>query len=149
MIGIALLIMPVLIVEFFMKDQVSQYEWLRAFLHIGTGVIWFAFAMEFILMVSVAKKKLGYCKDHWIDLAIIILPFVSFLRTLRMLRMTRLAHLLQLPMLTKLGRVYRLRGTAVKVLRALMVLEVLQRIVGGDPERQIEKLQRQLDEVEG
>ncbi len=148
MIGIALLIMPVLIVEFFMKDQVTQYGWLRAFLHIGTGVIWFAFAVEFILMVSVAKKKLAYCKDHWIDLAIILLPLVSFLRTLRLLRVTRVARLLQLPMLTKLARVYRLRGTAVKVLRALMVLEVLQRIVGDDPERQVEKLQKQLDEVE-
>lgn len=148
MIGIALLIMPVLIVEFFMKSQVAQHAWLRAFLHVGTGVIWFAFALEFILMVSVAKKKLAYCKDHWIDLAIILLPLFSFLRTLQMLRMTRLTHLLQLPMLTKLARVYRLRGTAVKVLRALMVLEVLQRFVGGDPERQIARLQKQLDDVE-
>jgi hypothetical protein len=148
MIGIALLIMPVLIVEFFMKAQVVQYSWLRAFLHLGTGVIWFAFAFEYILMVSVAKKKLIYCKDHWIDLAIIMLPLFSFLRTLRILRTTRVAQLVRLPMLTKLARVYRLRGTAVKVLRALMVLEVLQRMYGGNPERQIDRLQKKLDEAE-
>ena len=74
MILIALMIMPVLIVEFFMKSQVAQYGWLRMLLHVSTGVIWFAFAGEFILMVSVAEKKVAYCKKHWIDLAIILLP---------------------------------------------------------------------------
>lgn len=148
MILIALLIMPVLIVEFFLQTQVAKYAWLRAFLHFGTGVIWFAFALEFILMVSVARKKLAYCKTHWIDLAIILLPLLSFLRTLRVLKATRITQLVRLPMLTKLARAYRLRGTAVKLLRAVMVLEVLQHVVATDPERQIVRLQRQLEDVE-
>ena len=148
MILIALLIMPVLIVEFFMKDQVAQYIWLRMFLHVGTGVIWFAFAFEFILMVSVAKKKMAYCKDHWIDLAIIILPLFSFLRTLQMFRATRIAHAVRLPMLTKLARVYRLRGTAVKALQGLLVLDFFHRVIATDPEKRILKLQRQLDDIE-
>ncbi len=148
MILIALLIMPVLIIEFFMKAQVAQYMWLRTFLHVGTGVIWFAFAFEFILMVSVAKKKVAYCKEHWIDLAIIILPLFSFLRTLQMFRATRIAHFVRLPMLTKLARVYRLRGTAVKALKGLLVLEFFHRVAGTNPQRRIEKLRRQLDDVE-
>jgi voltage-gated potassium channel len=146
MILIALMIMPVLIIEFFMKTQVAQYVWLRMLLHIGTGVIWFAFAGEFILMVSVADKKIAYCKKHWIDLAIILLPLFSFLRSLRVLRATRLAR--GIPQVTKMARIYRLRGTAVKALRGLILLDVLQRFTGGDVDRKIDKLRRHLADVE-
>ncbi len=139
MIMIALMIMPVLIIEFFMKTQVAQYAWLRLLLHISTGVIWFAFAAEFILMLSVAKKKLDYCVTHWIDLVIILLPFFSFLRSLRVLRASQL---------TKMARVYRLRGTAVRALRALVLLEFFHRITGGNVDRTIRKLERQLNELE-
>ncbi len=145
MIVIALMIMPLLIIEFFLKDQVAQYSWLRMLLHIGTGVIWFAFAAEFILMVSVAEKKIAYCKKHWIDLAIIILPLFSFLRSLRILRATQA---LRVPQLTKLARVYRLRGTAVKALRALVLLDLFQRFINTDTDRSIAKLQTRLDELE-
>jgi hypothetical protein len=139
MIAIALMIMPVLIIEFFMKTQVAQYVWLRMLLHISTGVIWLAFAAEFILMVSVAEKKLAYCKQHWVDIAIIMLPLFSFLRTLRVLRATQV---------TKMARVYRLRGTAAKALRALMLLDLMQRFTGGSIDRRIEKLQRQLADLD-
>jgi voltage-gated potassium channel len=148
MILIALMIMPILIIEFFLKAQVAQYAWLRLLLHIGTGVIWFAFAFEFILMVSVAEKKLAYCKQHWIDLAIILLPLFSFLRSLRVLRATRAAKLMKIPQITKMVRVYRLRGTAVKAIQALILLEFFQRLFGVNPERAIGKLQARLEEVE-
>lgn len=148
MILIALMIMPVLIVEFFMKSQVAQYGWLRMLLHVSTGVIWFAFAGEFILMVSVAEKKVAYCKKHWIDLAIILLPLFSFLRSLRLLRTTRMAQALRIQQLTKLGRMYRLRGTAVKALRALILLEFFHRFISTNIDRKIEKLQTQLSELE-
>lgn len=143
MVMIALMILPVLIIEFFMKTQVAQYAWLRMLLHISTGVIWFAFAAEFILMVSVADKKIAYCKKHWIDIAIILVPLFSFLRSLRVLRATRL-----IPQLTKMARVYRLRGTAAKGLRALILLELAQRFTPGSVDRSIEKLQRQLDDLQ-
>ncbi len=145
MILIALMIMPVLIIEFFMKSQVAQYAWLRMLLHISTGVIWFAFAAEFILMVSVARKKIKYCRNHWIDLAIILLPLLSFLRSLQVLRATRVLRIQQL---TKFARVYRLRGTAVKALRALLLLEIVHRFLVRDVDRAIDKLHRQLGDVE-
>lgn len=148
MIAIALLIMPVLIVEFFMKAQVAQHAWLRLLLHVGTGVIWFAFAIEFILMVSVAERKLQYCKKHWIDLAIIMLPLFSFLRSWQLLRATRLAKVMRIQQLTKIARVYRLRGTAVRLLRALVLLDLFRRITRASPERAIKKLRRRLDELE-
>lgn len=148
MIAIALLIMPVLVIEFFMKDQVAQHTSLRMILHTGTGIIWFAFAFEFILMVSVAEKKFAYCKKNWIDLAIILLPIFSFLRSFQWLRATRVSKLLKLKQVTKLARVYRLRGTAVKALRAMVLLDLVQRFLRRDPDRAIEKLSRRLTDVE-
>ena len=148
MIVIALMIMPILVIEFFMKTQVANYPWLRFFLHVGTGVIWFAFAFEFVLMVSVAQSKLAYCKKHWLDIAIILLPFVSFLRSLRVLRATSLANLLRFPQLTKIARMYRLRGTAIKVLQSLILLKVFHGLVRTDPTRKIDKLSLRLGEIE-
>ncbi|MCC9645306.1 potassium channel protein [Rhodopirellula sp. JC740] len=144
MIGIALLILPVLVTEFFLRDQVARYQWLRIALHVGTGVIWFAFAAEFILMVSIAEKKLQYIRHNWVDLAIILLPFFSFLRSLQAVRGTRLAKLAKIPQLAKLARAYRLRGTALKGFRALVILGVATRLFKTDKNRQLERLQAEL-----
>ncbi len=148
MLAIALMILPILVIEFLMKDQVAHHGWLRLCLHLGTGVIWFAFAAEFILMVSVADRKLAYCKKHWIDLAIILLPLFSFLRSLRALRATRIAKLMRIPQIGKLARIYRLRGTAVKAIQALILLDAFHRWRAVDPEKQIVNLQQRLNETE-
>ena len=148
MIAIALLILPVLVIEFFFKTQVARHEWLRLALHISTGVIWFAFALEFILMVSVADKKLTYIRTNWIDLAIILLPLLSFMRSLSLLRSTKLAKLLRVSKLTRLASIYRMRATAVKALRALILWEVLERLLRTDPNKHAEKLREELAQRE-
>ena len=141
MIWIALLILPVLGLHFLFKDRIVEYPMLRIALHISTGLIWFAFTVEFIVMVSVAEKKFDYCKKHWLDLAIILLPLVSFLRTLRILRAGRLAKLGKLQQLSRVVRVYRLRGVAMRAFRALLVLELLHRVLRTKPENRIKKLE--------
>lgn len=146
MILIALMIMPVLIVEFFLKEQVAEHAWLRAMLHVGTGTIWFAFAAEFILMVAVAERKWSYIRANWLDLAIILLPMVSFLRSLRVVRVTRLAQLARAQQLSRIARVYRLRGTAIKAFRALILLELFHRLIGSSPKRRLIRLRRELEE---
>lgn len=148
MMVVALLIMPILVIEFFLKDQVAVYGWLRLLLHVGTGVIWFAFAAEFILMVSIAEKKLEYCKAHWIDLAIILLPILYFLRTLNLARATRLANLMRFQQLSNLARAYRLRGTAIKAFRVLILFDLTERLLRVSDERRIEKMERELAEME-
>jgi len=148
MMVIALMIMPILIIEFFLKDQVAAYGWLRNLLHIGTGVIWFAFAAEFIIMISVAEKKFHYCKQHWVDLAIILLPLISFLRTLSLARMMRLTHLMRVQQLTKLARAYRLRGTALKAFRVLVLFDLLERVLQTSNAKRIEKLEKKLVELD-
>lgn len=140
MVWIALLILPVLALQAIFKGDIVNYPVLRLALHFGTGLIWFAFAAEFIVMVSVAEKKLTYCKKHWLDLVIILLPLVSFLRTLRLLRASRLLQVGRLQQLSKIVRVYRLRGLAMRGLRALLILELFSRLLRTTPEQRIEKL---------
>ena len=78
MIVIALMILPVLIVEYFWGDSLKQSEhvWTLILLDSCTVVIWVAFATEFIVMCAVAESKFVYCKSHWLDLAIILLPLI-------------------------------------------------------------------------
>lgn len=148
MIVIAMMILPILIIGHFFSAQVAQYTWLRVLLDVGTGVIWFAFAAEFILMISAAEKKLEYCKKNWIDLAIILLPLISFLRSLSLLRGTRLAQLVRLQQFSKMARVYRLRGTIIRVIRALVLLEFAQRVFTRSPEKRLKRLRLELQELE-
>lgn len=148
MMVVALLIMPILIIEFFLKDQVAAYAWLRMFLHVGTGVIWFAFAVEFILMVSIAEKKIEYCKEHWVDLAIILLPLISFLRSLSLARALQLSNLMRVQQLTNLARAYRLRGTALKAFRVLILFDLTERVLRISDERRIAKMETELAEME-
>ena len=145
MIAIAFLILPVLVIEFFLHDRVEDSVLLWSLLHVGTGVIWLAFAIEFVLMVSVAEKKIAYCKEHWLDLAILLLPLISFLRSVQFIRATNALHL---PQFTKMLRVYRMRGTALKALRGLIVLDLFSRFFKADPEHMIEQLEAELREAE-
>jgi voltage-gated potassium channel len=112
------------------------------FIRVSESVIWLAFTIEFIVMVSIARNKLGYCRDHWIDIAIILLPFIAVLRVLRWSRLLRLHQV------AKAGRVYRLRGLSTRMFRGILVLGVLHRFLQEDPEKQLEKLREKQTERE-
>jgi voltage-gated potassium channel len=145
---IAILILPVLILQFFYAKNVADYPWLRIALHISAGLIWFCFACEFIIMASVAQSKLKYCKQHWIELLIIALPLVSFLRTLQILRMTKLLKATQLQHLARLSRVYRLRGLSMRFFRAILLLGLFNRLIPVKRESRLAKLRLELVEKE-
>ena len=143
MLIIALLILPILLIEFGLRGLVEEHYWLQLLLHICTGLIWCAFAIEFIVMVSATTKKLEYVKKNWVDLAIILLPLLSFLRSIRMLRLARLA---KVEKIAKLGRVYRLKGLGMKTLRALLLLQVVNRLLRITPEKKLAKLKHTYEE---
>jgi len=148
MIGIALLILPVLALQAIFQDNMADYPALRIALHVSTGVIWFAFATEFLVMVSVASHKLDYCRRHWLDLVIIALPLISFLRSARLLRATKLLNMSKLQQLSKIIRVYRLRGVALRGWRALLLLELVDRLLHATPEKQIRRLEARCEQAE-
>lgn len=145
MLIIALLILPILLIEFVFKGAVQQHFWLRLLLHLATGFIWFAFALEFIIMVSATDKKFAYIKKNWIDLAIILIPLISFLRTLRVLRLAKLAKIQKI---ARLGRVYRVRSLGMKATRAVMMFGFINKLLKITPEKRLAKLNAEREERE-
>ncbi|MBI1345600.1 hypothetical protein GC163_04865 [bacterium] len=142
MLAISLLVLPVILVEYLLADAIQNHLWLSRTVQGATAVIWWAFTIEFVLMVSVTEKKLAYCKQHWIDLAIILLPLLAFLRALR------LGRLLRLQSLGKTARMYKLRGVAMRSYRALLVVDLIQRLILGGPEKRLQRLKHRLAEQE-
>ena len=142
MIGVALLMVPVLVVEWkFMEDVQSRWPDLNIHLimEIIETIVWASFAFEFVLLISVAHEKLNYAKDNWIDLLIILLPFVSFLRTFRISQIARLKYA---------TRSFKLRGVMTKTKRGLFFFNFLQRIFRIEPESELRRLQKLLRENE-
>jgi len=140
MFVVAILIVPILLIEFNYPDLLREHLDLAVALDLLTCFIWFAFTAEFIVMVSVAEKKLDYCKRHWIDLAIILLPLLAFARSLRLVRAMRV---LRVSRMSQLTRLYRLRALASKGFRVLLALELLERMMYRNPENRLKALQRQ------
>lgn len=140
MIIIALLLLPMVVIEFVWFETISQSARWTFVMQTVTGWIWMAFVFEFVIMVSVVERKLLYCKKNWIDLAVILLPLLSFLRA------ARLSRLLKLKQLSRTARIYRLRGLALRTWRAIVALDVIDMLLRRDPEYRIEKLQAEIDE---
>lgn len=141
MLFFALSILPLLLIEFGLHSVVESQAWLRGTIHVCTGLIWCAFAVEFIVLVSASERRLAYVKKNWIDLAIILLPLILFLRSLRALRLLRFAKFAKVQQLARLSRIYRVRGVAMKALRAIMLFEVGSRAFGLSPERKLKRLE--------
>ncbi len=137
MMVIAFLVLPVLAMEYFWAEAVRAHFGLSLFLDIASSIIWMAFALEFILMVSIASRKWRYCVQNWMDAAIVALPLVDFMPLLRLLRLTRL---LELKQLTRLGRLYRMRGLLLKLWRATLLLDILNRLTGNRKMRRLLQL---------
>lgn len=140
MLIIAFLILPILLLEYAFDGFLVKYRWLLILLHACTGFIWWCFACEFIVMVGASKRKFQYVKKNWLDLAIILLPLISFVRSIRVLRLARFAKVQQV---TKITRMYRMRGLFYKALRGLLLMSFIRKILRISPEKTLENLKRQ------
>jgi voltage-gated potassium channel len=137
MIVIALMILPLLAVEYFWKEKLRDSFSLALAFDLGTAIIWLAFALEFIIMISVAPRRWTYAFANWMDMAVVLLPLLDYLPILRLLRAVRL---LELGQLGKLGRLYRLRGLMFKLWRAALLLGMLQKLLGQNKEKRLARL---------
>ncbi len=139
MIGIALLIIPILFIDLNKTagEQVAaRVPDIKLYLEAVQAFIWVAFTFEFILMFSVTREKLDYCKTNWIDLFIILLPLVSFLRTFRAIQ--------GIARVNQVARAYRFKGVITKVREALVLADMVQRIMYPNPESQLRALQKKI-----
>lgn len=140
MVIVAVMILPLLAVDFVWAAQLEQHRWLQVVVETGYSITWLAFTMEFIVMFSIVDKKIPYLKKHWVDLLIICLPLVAFLRAFRVTQLVRLQQV------TRATRVYRMRGLALRVWRGLLAMDVISRLARMSPEAKIETLKELISE---
>jgi len=100
MIILALLIIPVIVIE--LKIVPTNAYWVSCATKIDDG-IWFAFLLEYIVLVSLYDDKVGYTKRSWLNLLILLLspPLIcpdgfALIRSLRSLRVLRLFRALRI-----------------------------------------------------
>ena len=141
MLLIGLLILPVLVTEFAFADVMRDKVGVATGVDVATRLIWLAFALEFTVLLAVTPRQIEYVKTHWVDLVIILLPFLAFLRSLQLIRV---GQLMKAQKLSKLAATYRLRGLAVKVLQSILVLRVLENISAGLAKRRIDKVRENI-----
>jgi voltage-gated potassium channel len=145
MILFALMVLPLFALEFYWAEEVRAEPLLALWLDIGTSVIWLAFTVELIVMVAVADRKVHYCFTHWIDVAIVLLPLVEALPLFRLLRLGRV---LRLEQLLRWGRLHRVQALVTRGWRALLLLQIVQRLASRSPERQLRQLRELLQAKE-
>jgi len=149
MLIFAFLILPILILEYTWVEQINDNPELAFALHLGISIIWVAFALEFILKVSVAPKTMVYLKDRWIDAAIVFLPFLEFIITTwvdaaPLARLLRLSRAIQPEQISRMSRLYRMRGLLMRAWHAFLLLEVVGKLMGYPPEKRLRHLEEQL-----
>lgn len=104
MLILSLLVLPILVAQYYFITHLS-HPWLSIGLEAAFFVIAFAFLVEFAIKVTIAQSRARYCLVNWLDLVIILLPF------LRPLRIARAAQVI------RLSRAYTLRGVGMKFCR--------------------------------
>lgn len=135
MMGVAIFVLPLVSIEYIWSDAIVANRFWQQVIQAATGLIWTAFALEFILMMAVVKYKWSYLKRHWIDLIVVLLPLVSFLPALRLARLARLNQL------GRTVRLYRVRGLLMRTWRAIVALEVIDRLIWRKPESRLQRMQ--------
>lgn len=146
MLLVAFLIVPVILAEFLFEVEIRNTPEMAIGLHLLTSLIWFAFALEFMVLISVAAKKGQYAREHWVNLLIIVLPLVAFLRTLALFKALKLAKA------SKALQTVRLRVLFARAHRIALLLNLVERVLARRPEYYLRVLQareeRKLEELE-
>ena len=110
MIILALLIIPVVVIE--LEIVPTNAYLVSCATNIDDG-IWFAFLLEYLVLVSLYDDKVGYTKRSWLNLIILLLSpplicpqgfaLIRSLRSLRVLRLFRAFRFLRIAIALKRG----------------------------------------------
>lgn len=146
MIVIALLVVPVIIFELFFDELLLAHAGLKLAVDATSAFIWASFVFEFVLVVSIVERPMRYCRQNWINIAVIVLPAIAFLRVIQ------IGRLIALKQLVRTTRVFRLRGILFRAWRAVVTLDVIDMLLRRNPSVRLERtkdaLQEKLEEIE-
>jgi voltage-gated potassium channel len=145
MVCVALMVLPLFVIEYWWAAEVHAEPALALGLDIAASIIWLAFTVELVIMASVAVHPFHYCLRHWIDVAIVLLPAVEILPLFRLVRAGRV---LRLEQLLRWGRLYRLRALTLRGWRAILLLQLVQRLTGRSLQYRLKRLQELLEAKE-
>lgn len=166
MLTLALLVLPLLVVDYYISRGTDKEHWLTTVVLVSHVAISLAFAVEFGVKIWIAQSRFGYLGRNWIDLIIIILPF---LRSIRVFQTFRMLRSLEAARVVQISRIYAMRGVGLKAVRTmvpvLLGLRFTQRFRAGAPPGapakpnyarwpraalvlEVERLRKQLDELE-
>ncbi len=146
---VSVLMIPFWIGEIFFPAKISSHPWLYHLLSIGNALVWALFVIEFIIMFSVAPKRVDYLKTHWLELFIIILPMFALARVILIARyaallsrINLLKHLLaQIAKLQRMLNMYRARTVFNRIIRILVIIDIFKRFYQRrNPEKYLEIL---------
>lgn len=65
---------------------------LRTSLVVVSWSVWVAFAVDFTVRLVLADQRASYARQHWYDVALIVLPMLRPLRLLRLLALARILN---------------------------------------------------------
>jgi len=153
MLLFAFLILPVLIFEYTLTQQVRSSPTFSLAVHIAVSLIWVAFAVEFILDSSVAPKPFDHIKKRWLDAAIVMIPLLETVLTkwfdaAPLARLLRLSRAIAPEQLGRMQQLYRLRGMATKAWQAFLLLGGMSRIIGPNYEKRLTQIDEEVTNLE-
>lgn len=145
----ALLILPILGIEYIWAETVEESPAFEMVLNICMALIWVAFAAEFIIKLEASGQPLKYAREKWLDAAIVLLPTLEFAlywwtSASPLARLLRSTRAIAPDQLARMGRVYRLRGLLMKGWHALLALELFARIIGDNPKKRLARLEERI-----
>jgi hypothetical protein len=116
MLVLSLLVLPLLAGQYYFRHRLS-HPWIPYLLEAAFLLVSIAFLIEFVIKVTIARSWWRYALKNWLDIVIIVLPF---LRPFRAARVLRIAQILP---------AYSFRGVYAKFIRSAAAVIVGLRAV--------------------
>jgi hypothetical protein len=89
MLVLSLLVLPLLAGQYYFRHRLS-HPWIPYLLEAAFLLVSVAFLVEFAIKVTIARSRWRYALKNWLDIVIIVLPFLRPFRAARVLRVAQL-----------------------------------------------------------
>ncbi len=151
-----ILVMSLIMIPFWLLEifypKISSLTFLYHLINFGNALIWGVFVSEFIIMISIAKKRSQYLIKHWLEFFIIILPLLALTRFIiiaKYIQVSKSTYLVWILKLQGILNIYRTKSVINRIIRVLIVIDVVKRFYQRkNPQKYLLILQDKLAEQE-